>query len=144
MAFGLSKAKFYFVETSKAVNMVDNLQYAEISLTAAATDLAWDLNDLAGTAWTAIAVGSTAGASTLAALKTIKTGTDKIVSLISDMMLDRAEVVTASAAGDYAKAYTAGAILPSFSFFTASSPTADTLVVCWKMLPGQLGITAEY
>ena len=144
MAFACTASKFFFVETSKAANAVDNIQYAEITLTAANTDLTWDLNDLAGTAWTAIAAANATGASTLAALKTIKTGMDKIVSITSTVMLDRSDVITASAAGDYNRSYTAGSILPAFGFFTANAPTTDTICVGWKMLPGQLGISAEY
>lgn len=143
MAFACTKSKFYFVETSKAINSVDNLQFAEITITADAADVTWDVGDLAGAAWGAMDNTAT-GLSTLNALKTIKTGMDKIVSVTSAFMLDRAEVVTASAAGDYAKSYTAGDVMPSFAFLAANGPTADTLVLCWKLNPGQLGITAEY
>lgn len=143
MAFANTQSKFYFVESSKATNSVDNLQYAEITITAAAADVTWDVGDLAGAAWGAMDNTAT-GLATLNALKTIKLGMDKIVSVSSTFMLDRAEVVTASAAGDYAKSYTAGNVMPSFAFLAANGPTADTLVLCWKMQPGQPGITAEY
>ena len=143
MAFACTASKFYFTETSKAVNMVDNLQFAEITITAANTDLTWDVGDLAGTAW-GVMDGTATGLSTLNALKDIKLGLQKIVSVTSAFMLDRAEVVSADAAGNYAKSYTAGDVMPSFAFHTASGPTSDTIVLCWKMKPGQLGITAEY
>ena len=144
MAFACTKSKFFFVETSKAAQGVDNIQYAEISLTAAATDTAWDLNALGGTAWTAIAAGSTTGANTVLALSTILTGLDKIISQNSTVQLNRSIVATATGSGDMSRTYTVGSILPAFAFYTATAPTADTISVTWKLLPGQPGITAEF
>jgi hypothetical protein len=143
MALALVSSKFYFVETSKATNTVDNIQHMELSLTAANTDVAWDLDDLAGTVWGVID-NTTSGLATLNALKTIKPSVQQILSVSSTFMLDRADVVSASAAGNYARAYTQGAILPSFAFSSAAAPTADVICVAWKLKSGELGVTAEY
>ena len=137
MAFALTGYKAWGIETSKAVSP-ECIQYLEVTITAANTDVAVDVGTTAGTFWTAVGTG-TIPAAAKAALLDICSKAD--YSLVSAGTHTASWTRGATAA---ATVYTevAGTVTNSrnLGFNSGSALTAGKIVLSWKM-KAESGIT---
>lgn len=143
MALAITGYNFGFVEASKATTQLDNVQFMSLPITSANSDLTWDISDVAGTFWTAVAAANANGAAALAFFKQVKANIDRIWLTSSDFKFNRIKIAVNATAADYTEALTAGRAATDFTFFAANAPVSDTVTIVWKMKPGTVGVTAN-
>jgi hypothetical protein len=135
MANAVTNYRLFGAELSAAVSP-GALQFMEIYIGGADSDVTWDLNDAGGTFWTAAKGDVTYGAiakKALAALLDMADGSYAFFQVWGGFINAFARVATASGTA-YSQSVTAG--IPTFAFDTGNAPTADSIVIAWLMKPG--------
>lgn len=137
MAFALTGYRLMAVQTDKAVSP-RFLQFVELDITATAADVALDLNNPAGTFWTAALANGTYGATATAALASLNNVVIGARALLWDsatFILNRARAAS-DAVGVYTKTYSATEKVPAYALHAGEGQTADTIVLCYEMKQG--------
>ena len=140
MAFALTGYKAWGIETSKAVSP-ECIQYLEVTITAANTDVAVDVGTTGGTFWTA--VGATAIPA--AAKKYMYDFCSKADYSLPTLGTHNGLWSRAAAAASTTYIETAGTVTNSrdITFNSGTAPTAATIVWAWKMKAGSATVTVN-
>ena len=139
MAFAVTSYNVYATETAKAVSP-EVTQYIKFTVTAANTDVAYDLATVGGTFWTA-AGGSTAGAAVLNTIKKMIPELEMAHPLLCNATMSRLRAASASSSSNYSQTFTAGNICPEIAFNSGDAPTSETIIISAKMKAGWMPVS---
>lgn len=147
MAFALTKFKAYGLRAEGAVRPHVQ-QIFSFTLTAANTDITYDLGTTAGTFWTSAVANVTYGSIATAVRTLLLTRLPGSVPANSLMACEGVPLqtyiqVASGAAGlQYTKAISSN--MPTITFVSGSAPTAWVLNLKWNLADGVEAIAADY
>ncbi len=148
MAFALTRFKSYG-RRHDGENRSHAEQVCELHITAANTDIAYDLDVTAGTFWTAAEANATYGALATKAksvfLTDIVAVKHRCIAVDGEPLVgDFLRVLSGAAGLQYVVAVGATvAHMPSLTFVSASAPTAITLVITWTLVDGAEAVVSD-
>lgn len=134
MAFALTKAQFIGVEFDECITN-KFMQYIHLKITAANTDVDFDLGDVAGTLWGALD-GSDAGLDALNAFKQVLTLKESFISLSGLGINDYAPVRTGGTAKEVVWSFNATSLIPELAYVSGSAPTVYDVMLCVLLSDG--------
>lgn len=139
MAFALTAFRAYGVDVSEPVQK-RALQIFECKITGTTADIALDLGDTGGTAWTAIAGGGsgTVGYAAKQYFIDILSRVDRFAgwSCLEIEGVLPALINTTATTGKYAIANNTAVTCPKWSFYTGEGLTAYNFVLRWTLKDG--------
>lgn len=121
------------------------IQQVVINATGLVSDVDLDIGDASGTFWTAAKANTTYGTLATNALTTLQKISGISLALVdvsSAQLLDRVQVATPAAAGDYALAI--GSIGPNISFFAGDGETSYKIILTYELKDTQFPIVSSY
>ncbi len=148
MAFALTRFKSY-ARRHDGENRSHAEQVCELHITAANTDTAYDLDNGAGTFWTAAladatygSLATTAKAVFLTAIPAVK---HRCMSVNGEPLVGEYLRVLSGASGkQYIVAIgTTTAHMPNLTFVSGSAPTAITLFITWSLVDGIEAVVSD-
>ena len=141
MAFATTGYKLWAVETNKATSP-EYVQYLEVDVTGANTDVAYDFGTTGGTFWTSAEGHATYGAKAIALKAIMYDICGKAMYPFHPVgdQLTAAYVPLAAASGATNYILANGTVSKSvdLTFKSGNAPTSHKLVLSWKMQPGFL------
>ncbi len=147
MAFALTKFKAYGLRVEGAVRPHVQ-QVMSFTLTAAATDIAYDLGTTGGTFWTSAEANATYG-SLATAVKALLLTTlpgllpaGALIACESEVLQTFIQVASGASGTQYTLAITDS--MPTITFVSASAPTAWVLNLRWNLIDGAEAVVGDY
>jgi hypothetical protein len=143
MAFALTKFLAYGIDNTETVR-TRGLQRVVMIVTAAATDVSMDIGNLIGTFWTAAQADPIYGGLATKALSyitQIAAGALVFSATKGTIANNYNKAPTAATATDYALSLTSN--IPTYTFDTASAPTAAVVIMEWELSDGVVPVTAD-
>ncbi len=147
MAFAITKFKAYGIRAEGAVRP-HTQQVASFTLTAAATDIAYDLGTTAGTFWTSAEANATYGSLATAVKSLLLTRLPgllpdgALVACESEVLQTFIQVASGASGTQYTLAISAS--MPTITFVSASAPTAWVLNLRWNLIDGAEALVGDY
>lgn len=139
MSFALTKFAAYGTNI-QSVSSKRGIQVAELTITAANTDIDLDIGDLSpGTFWTAVAGALATKAQEL--LATIVANSRELVAVRGTAFLDRLKTAAAAGANEYAIAVSVK--LPNITWHSGDAPTSYVVQLEWLLSDGAFPTVAE-
>ncbi len=148
MAFALTRFKAYG-RRHEGENRSHAEQVCELHITAANTDTAYDLDNSAGTFWTAALANATYGTLATSALRAFLTDIvavkHRCIGVTGEALISDFIRVASGASGlQYIVAVgTTTAHMPNLTFVSGSAPTAITLFITWSLVDGAEAVTSD-
>ena len=148
MAFALTHFKAYG-KLHEGATRSHAEQICELHITAANTDTAYDLDNAAGTFWTAALAdatyGALAGAAKTAFLTQIVAVKYRYLGVVSEHTESDYIRVLSGASGNQFICTVGGTVahMPAYTFVSGSAPTAIVLVIKWMLVDGAEAITSD-
>lgn len=148
MAFALTKFKA-FGERAEGAVRPHVQQVMNFTLTAAATDIVYDLGETAGTFWTSAEASTAYGALASAVKRILLT---QLPGLLPDFALmacngEPLQTFLKVASGASGTQYTlaiSAASMPTITFVSASAPTGWVLQLRWNLIDGAEALVGDY
>lgn len=139
MAFALTKFACYGTSI-QSVSSKRGIQIAELTITAANTDVDLDIGDLTpGTFWTAVAGALATEALVLLAL--IVANSRELIAVEGTAFLDRLRTVAAGSANEFSLVTLAK--LPNIGFHSGDAPTSYVVQLRWLLSDGNFPVVRE-
>ncbi len=146
MAFALTKFKSYGIRAEGAVRPHVQ-QIVNMTLTAAATDIAYDIGTDGGTFWTSAEAHATYGALASAAKRVILTSiagilpSNALMECAGEPLATFIQVASGASGTQYTLAISSSQ--PTITFVSASAPTAWVLQLRWILKDGYEAIVSD-
>ncbi len=147
MAFALTKFKAYGIRAEGAVRPHVQ-QVMNFTLTAAATDIVYDVGVTAGTFWTSAEAHATYGALASAVKRILLTNLPGLLPDFALMQVNGEPLNTfakvASGASGLQYTLAIDSSMPLVTFVSASAPTGWVLQLCWNLIDGAEALVGDY
>jgi hypothetical protein len=147
MAFALTKFKAYGLRAEGAVRPHAQ-QVFSFTLTAANTDITYDLGTSGGTFWTSAVAHATYG-SLATSVRTLLLTTlpgllpdNALMGCDAEPLKTYIQVASGASGSQYTLAISAS--MPTITFVSASAPTAWVLNLRWNLIDGAEALVADY
>lgn len=147
MAFALTKFRAYGIRADGA-QRAHVQQVASFTLTAAATDIAYDIGTTGGTFWTSAEANATYGALASAVKSLLLTRLpglledNGLIACESEVLQTFLQVASGASGTQYTLAISSS--MPTITFVSASAPTAWVLNLRWNLIDGAEALVGDY